>query len=102
MPASAVPTLVSVYSEQEQVRRGGPLAASVFSTSNLPKGAGPNVKGVYGYTALHECAYMGTGRICQLLLDYKANVDAISKNGSTPLLVAAREGNVDIGTQDGF
>eukprot|EP00392_Amoebophrya_sp_AT5.2_P004649 g4657.t1 len=41
---------------------------------------------------------MGTGRICQLLLDYKANVDAISKNGSTPLLVAAREGNVDIVT----
>ena len=35
-------------------------------------------------------------QICQLLLAYKANVDALSRNGSTPLLVAAREGHVDI------
>lgn len=62
----------------------------------LIKGANPNVKGAYGYTALHECSYVGTAQICQTLLHFKANVDAISKNGSTPLLVAAREGHQDI------
>ena len=29
----------------------------------LMKGAGPNVKGAYGYTALHECAYAGTAKV---------------------------------------
>lgn len=62
----------------------------------LIKGSNPNVKGAYGYTALHECSYVGTAQICSFLLQFKANVDAISKNGSTPLLVAAREGHQDI------
>ncbi|CAD7976541.1 unnamed protein product [Amoebophrya sp. A25] len=62
----------------------------------LIKNANPNVKGAYGYTALHECSYVGTGHMCAILLQHKANVDAISKNGSTPLLVAAREGHTEI------
>jgi ankyrin repeat protein len=53
--------------------------------------------GAYGYTPLHECCYLGNAQICQRLLEKKANVDALSRNGSTPLLVASREGFVEIG-----
>lgn len=55
-----------------------------------------NVKGAYGYTPLHECAYLGNVEIGALLLAHKANPDALSRNGSTPLLVAAREGHADL------
>ena len=42
---------------------------------------------------LHEACYLGNPEVCEVLLSVKANVDALSKNGSTPLLVAAREGH---------
>ncbi|CAD7940379.1 unnamed protein product [Amoebophrya sp. A120] len=77
---------------QKAVHSGNPNLVHML----LAKNASPNVKGTYGYTALHECAYTATARVARLLCEYKANCDAISKNGSTPLLVAAREGKTEI------
>ena len=34
----------------------------------LLKGAQPNVKGAYGYTALHECCYMGSAKVGDIFL----------------------------------
>jgi len=39
---------------------------------------------------------LATRRECVCLLERSANVDALSKNGSTALLVAAREGNSSV------
>merc|ERR1719437_211647 len=57
----------------------------------IEKGGNVNAKGAYGYTPLHEACYIGYPDVVNYLLTMKANVDALSKNGSTSLLVAARE-----------
>jgi ankyrin repeat protein len=51
-----------------------------------------NSKNRNGYTALHEICYSPEISVpaLELLLACKANVDAISLNGSTPLMVASR------------
>lgn len=48
-----------------------------------------------GWTPLHYAATGGHPRIVQMLLDAHAYIDAPSPNGSTPLMMAARYGNVD-------
>ena len=47
-----------------------------------------------GWTALHYAATGGHADIIQLLLDQSAYIDAESPNGSTPLMMAARYGNL--------
>ncbi len=44
-----------------------------------------------GWTALHYAASGGHTAICQFLLDNKAHIDALSPNGTTPLMMAARD-----------
>ncbi len=44
-----------------------------------------------GWTALHYAASSGHTAICQFLLDHKAQIDALSPNGTTPLMMAARD-----------
>ncbi|TAK92037.1 MAG: ankyrin repeat domain-containing protein [Burkholderiaceae bacterium] len=43
-----------------------------------------------GWTALHYAASMDNTEICRFLLEQKADVDALSPNKTTPLMMAAR------------
>lgn len=57
----------------------------------LAKGAEPNRP---GWTALHYAAAVGRNDIVQLLLDNAAYIDAGSANGTTPIMMAARDGHI--------
>ncbi|HEY0587816.1 MAG TPA: ankyrin repeat domain-containing protein [Pseudoduganella sp.] len=48
-----------------------------------------------GWTALHYAAAAGDLDIMKLLLERHANIDAASPTGTTPLMLAAREGQED-------
>lgn len=50
---------------------------------------------IHGVTALHEACVRGQLTLMRALLDNNANVDALTKNGESPLIWAAREGRVD-------
>jgi hypothetical protein len=50
----------------------------------------------YGATPLHLAAGWGHKDVAQLLLDFKAVVDARNNHGYTPLYVAARSGHKDV------
>lgn len=56
--------------------------------------AGAEIDGP-GWTALHYAAYGGHNAVCQFLLDNRADIDARSPNGMTPLMMAVREGRLD-------
>lgn len=60
-------------------------------TDMLAKGAEPNRP---GWTALHYAAAVGRNDIVQLLLDHAAYIDAGSANGTTPMMMAARDGHI--------
>lgn len=49
-----------------------------------------------GWTALHYAATGGHRDAIALLLEHHAYVDALSPNGTTPLMMAAREGHVSV------
>jgi len=61
-------------------------------TDLLRRGAKVNQS---GWTALHYAAAGGSAEITNLLLDHKAQIDAESPSGMTPLMMAAREGQED-------
>ena len=61
-------------------------------TDLLRRGAKVNQS---GWTALHYAAAGGSPEITNLLLDHKAQIDAESPSGMTPLMMAAREGQED-------
>lgn len=42
------------------------------------------------------CAYFGCVGICKLLLDHGANVNAVADDGTTPLIIAAAGGKIDM------
>jgi tetratricopeptide (TPR) repeat protein len=48
------------------------------------------------WSALHYAAFAGHGEIVSFLVQRGANVNALSTNGSTPLMMAAREGKEGI------
>lgn len=48
-----------------------------------------------GNTLLHTAARMGNSKMLKLLIDFGANVNAVSKKGYTPLHVAAWSGHVE-------
>lgn len=49
--------------------------------------------------ALHYAAFAGHAAVVRVLLEQGANVDALSPNGSTPLMMTAREGHAGVATQ---
>jgi len=59
----------------------------------IERGCSVSAKGMYGYSALHQVAYTPWASLCEFILQNGGNTDALSKNGSTPLLIAAREGH---------
>jgi len=48
------------------------------------------------WSALHYAAFAGHGEVVAYLLERGANIDALSTNGSTPLMMAAREGKESV------
>ncbi len=48
-----------------------------------------------GFTPLHDASLNGKGKIARLLIEYGADVNAMSKY-NTPLLIAATYGNIDV------
>ena len=47
-----------------------------------------------GWSPLHYAASNGHNEIVKMLIDAGANLDSLSPNGSTPLMMAARRGNL--------
>lgn len=63
----------------------------------LNSGGDPRLIDSSGYTALHYAARSGCREVCQLLLDFGANVNACTRSGNvTPLQRAAYSGHVDV------
>jgi ankyrin repeat protein len=50
----------------------------------------------HGWTALHYAAANGDGDIIRLLLEKSAYIDAESPNKTTPVMMAARAGHLDV------
>ena len=48
-----------------------------------------------GWTALHYCAWGGNSDVCSYLIENGAQVNALSANATTPLMMAARQGHLD-------
>lgn len=63
----------------------------------LARGAQPNRPGKQ-WSALHYAAFAGHADIVSYLLAQGTDVNALSPNGSTPLMMAAREGKAAIAT----
>lgn len=49
-----------------------------------------------GWTALHYAAAAGDLQIVAVLLEHRAELNALSPNQTTPLMMAARKGNVSV------
>src|SRR5688572_30537323 len=49
-----------------------------------------------GWTPLHYCAWSGHLDVCRLLIEQGARVDVRSANGTSPLMMATRQGNADV------
>ncbi|MES2237043.1 MAG: ankyrin repeat domain-containing protein [Pseudomonadota bacterium] len=63
----------------------------------IAQGAQPSRQGK-AWSALHYAAFAGHEAIVRYLLTQGAEVNALSPNGSTPLMMAAREGQAEIAT----
>ncbi len=48
-----------------------------------------------GWTPLHYCAWGGYTDVCSQLVELGANVNARAPNGTTPLMMASREGKIE-------
>lgn len=59
----------------------------------LAHGANPNFKDQFGQTALHYAVQMGNSELVKLLLDNKADPNAVDNNGITPLTTAKGKQN---------
>ncbi|KAM5282459.1 uncharacterized protein RBU33_003888 [Hipposideros larvatus] len=62
----------------------------------LERGADPNRKDADGYSALHEAALGNSKTIAAKLLQHKASMEAMTKCGFTPLLLAVHEHNQEM------
>uniref|UniRef100_A0A2K5LSN6 Uncharacterized protein n=1 Tax=Cercocebus atys TaxID=9531 RepID=A0A2K5LSN6_CERAT len=54
----------------------------------LEHGANPNIKDIYGNTALHYAMYNKGTSLAEKLLSHRANIEALNEEGNTPLLFA--------------
>merc|ERR1712098_835660 len=61
----------------------------------LERGADVNAKDWFGYTALHYAAARKKTENIQLLLDFKAEMDATNILEETPLMKAVRYSNIN-------
>ena len=61
----------------------------------LKKGVDPNFKSSQG-TAIHGAAYKGYFEIVKILINYKADVNMMDANKSTPLIYSVIFGHADI------
>ena len=61
----------------------------------LERGARVNRVGLE-WSALHYAVFAGHEPVARLLLEHGANINARSTNGSSPLMMAAREGRADL------
>ena len=62
----------------------------------IERGCSASGKGAFGYSALHQLAYTPFASLCEFILSNGGNLDSLSKNGSTPLLIASREGHSSV------
>jgi uncharacterized protein len=68
------------------------------ATLLIAKGADVEVPEEGGFRALHIAAESGDARLVKLLLDHRAQIDAKSDDGTTPLGVAVKKGRDAIAT----
>ena len=66
------------------------LSVEIF----INAGCSVNRQDTNGYTALHVAVEMGYEKISQLLLQHRANVNAMDNYGICPLHLAARRGDL--------
>ena len=71
------------------------LAARHFQTAKflIDNGAHPDVRGYEDVTPLHSAAYNGDCKMVQVLLEYKADTNARTTHGRTPLHFASKGDN---------
>lgn len=55
-----------------------------------------NVRDVHGYTAFLQAVSLGSLPLCQILLDYGADIHAINNNGQNALILATIGNDLDI------
>ena len=75
------------------LRRPQPLP---FDTAWATK-ADVHTRNKKGFTALHHAAALGLYEVAAILIDRGAPIDATSRSGATPLMVAARSGRWKVG-----
>src|SRR6185295_4117909 len=57
----------------------------------IENGANTHIADNIGFTPLHDAAGSGNRDVVMLLLDYNVNINAVSKDGETPLSIAIRD-----------
>lgn len=63
----------------------------------IEQGIDLNIQGPYnGYTALHDAILQNNIEGIKILLDSGAKTDLIGKDGNTPLMLAKKQGNLEI------
>ncbi|GAB5365849.1 hypothetical protein AAMO2058_001093700 [Amorphochlora amoebiformis] len=72
---------------------GNSLLHMLVSFENINR---KNPKDLGGYTPLHIAAQNDAWKIAKLLVDGKADIDALSDSNSTPLIEAAKHGNKNV------
>jgi hypothetical protein len=106
MPRRASVTLVALFAlassspafcgEIHEAAKNGDVAKVGALLKHNPALVFSKAKEYYGATPLHLAAGWGHKDVAQLLLDFKAVVDARNDHGYTPLYMAARSGHKDV------
>jgi hypothetical protein len=106
MPGRASATLVALFAlassspafcgEIHEAAKNGDVAKVGALLKHNPTLVFSKATEYYGATPLHLAAGWGHKDVAQLLLDFKAVVDARNDHGYTPLYMAARSGHKDV------
>lgn len=76
----------------EAARAGNAEAARAY----LREGTPPDVRDEHGWAPLHWSACNGHVSMCELLLEFKADLEASLPDHSTPLMLAAEEAHLAV------